>query len=389
MSATLKPGTVTATLSLGSLNIKAAAAHATADVAGAPTDVAAVEQGQPKLENFKIAVFSSQQYVLDFLEAPLEAAFPKNNVKFFESRLKLESAPLARGFDAVCAFVNDRISEAVIQVLAEGGVRFLAMRCAGFDKVDVAAAAKYGLKVVRVPAYSPRSVAEHALALTFTLARNLHLTHQRVAAGNYTLSGLVGFELSGKTFGIVGTGKIGLALIKLLQGFDCTVLCYDVYKTQEAERLGGRYVSLEELLSQADIVSLHTPLLTETFHLMDQSRLALMKPTAYLINVSRGGLVNTAALLNALQEGRLGGCAMDVYENEGPLFFRDYTRFSPLERLKNWDRQFEELISLPNVLITPHSAFLTNEALSNIAETTISNLKACAMGEPLINEVRA
>ncbi|PRW60617.1 D-lactate dehydrogenase [Chlorella sorokiniana] len=298
------------------------------------------------LRGKKVAVFGSFQYVVDFLKEPLTSIFP--NTTFFEVRLKPETAPLAKGFDAVCIFVNDRVNEAVCQQLEEGGVKFIALRCAGFDKVDLEACARHGIRVMRVPAYSPRSVAEHALALTFALARNLHLATSRVKEGNYALSGLVGL------------------------GFGCRVLAYDVYKSEELKSQGVTYCSLEQLLSESDIISLHCPLLPSTFHIINAERLALMKSTAVLINVSRGGLVDTDALLEALQSGRLAGVAMDVYEQEGPLFFRDYTNYSARERMKSWDRRFASL-----------------EALTNIADTTIDNLASGLLGCPLKNEVKA
>lgn len=337
--------------------------------------------------DFSVAVFSSRPYVKEFLAKPLTATFSR--VTFLEARLDKDSARLAEGYDAVCLFVNDDACEAVVATLAEVGVRFIAMRCAGYDQVDLAAAKNRGLRVVRVPSYSPRSVAEHALALMMSLARNLRLTQLKVQSGNYTVDGLVGVELSGKTFGVVGTGQIGLAFIKLLQGFGGRVLAYDVYQNPKALELGAQYVDLETLLRQSDVVSLHTPLLKETYHIIDKERLHMMKPHAMLINVSRGGLVDTAAVVEALREDHLGGVALDVYENEGSLFFKDFTELPASERMKTWDARFIEIRSLPQVTLTPHTAFLTDEALGNIATTLVANLKACACGGALENEIRA
>lgn len=353
--------------------------------APAPAVSQLTEADRAVLKGKRIAVFGSFQYVLDFLQAPLSDAFEQT--KFFEVRLKPETAPLAHGFDAVCIFVNDRVNEAVCAELEKGGVKFIALRCAGFDKVDLEACARHGIKVVRVPAYSPRSVAEHALALTFSLARNLHLQHQRVSSGNYTLSGMVGFEVSGKTVGVIGTGKIGVEFCTMLKGFGGKVLAYDVQPHPGLVEQGVQYVPLEQLMAESDIVSLHCPLMASTFHIINKERLALMKPTAVLINVSRGGLVDTDALVTALRNNKLAGVGMDVYEQEGPLFFKDYTRYSARERMKNWDSLFQSLIHMPQVLITPHSAFLTQEALENIADTTIENLINCCLDRPLTNQV--
>ncbi|KAL4447605.1 hypothetical protein ABPG75_004824 [Micractinium tetrahymenae] len=366
-----------------------AAAAAAAKTVAPPVAATLTDEERALLKQKRIAVFGSFQYVVDFLREPLATIFDESKVTYFEVRLKPETAPLAKGYDAVCIFVNDRVNEEVCRALEEGGVKFIALRCAGFDKVDLEACKRHGLRVMRVPAYSPRSVAEHALALTFSLARNLHLSHQRVCSGNYALSGLVGFEVSGKTVGVVGTGKIGVEFCTLLKGFGCTILAHDVYESEALKAQGVQYVPLEQLMAESDIVSLHCPLMASTFHIVNAERLALMKPTAILINVSRGGLVDTDALLAALQNGRLAGTAMDVYENEGPLFFKDYTRYSARERMKAWDQRFAALVHMPQVLITPHSAFLTQEALGNIADTTSDNLVCACLGRRLANEVVA
>lgn len=268
----------------------------------------------------KVAVFSASEYVLDFLQGPLESAFEK--VKFLEPRLDADTAELAKDYDAVCLFVNDACDEEVVRALAEVGVRFIAMRCAGYDRVDLRAAARAGLRVVRVPSYSPRSVAEMALTLIMAAARNLHLATQKVAIGNYEVSGLVGREVSFKTYGIVGTGKIGIELIKLLRGFDGRVLAFDPYESAEAKAAGAIYVDMETLLRESDVVSLHVPLLPSTRKIMNHENLRLMKKDAILINVSRGGLIDTAALMHYLQHdnesdegsGKLHGVGMDVYE---------------------------------------------------------------------------
>ncbi|CAD7698434.1 unnamed protein product [Ostreobium quekettii] len=262
------------------------------------------------------------------------------------------------------------------------------MRCAGYDRVDIKAANERGIKVVRVPTYSPESVAEHAVSLGLAINRKLHLAYNRVWQGNYTLSGLVGNEVHGKTIGVVGTGSIGTCVCSIMKGFGCKVLAHDLKPNSRCIDMGVEYVSLEELLSSSHVVSLHCPLLPSTFHIINRERLALMKPNAMLINVSRGGLVDTDALLEAVEYGKIGGCAMDVYENEGNLFDTDFSSYTSEERVRNWDRRFAMLKSYPNVLITPHSAFLTVEALNNIANTTRDNLAAFATGQPLENEVK-
>ena len=355
-----------------------------------PTPAAAGTNGAPKAQ-LSVAIFSVSDYVLDFLEAPFAAAFSRTT--FIPHRFDAASAPLAAGHDAVCLFVNDDADAAAIDALADAGVKFIAMRCAGFDRVDLAACARRGLRVLRVPAYSPRSVAEMALALALAAARHLKAANARVGVGNFGLSGIVGLELSGKTYGVVGTGAIGLEFVKLLRGFDGRVLAHDVRENAAAIAAGAEYVDLDTLLRESDVVSLHTPLLPSTKHIMCAKRLALMKPEAILVNVSRGGLIDTAALLRSLKTlGRPGAVALDVYEAEGSLFFQDFSNLAPAKRMAAWDSAFTELHALPQVLATPHVAFLTKEALANIAETTVENLRAAAAaapGAPLPNEVEA
>jgi len=349
---------------------------------------------QKKID-LKVAVYSAAEYVVEYLQAPLSSAC--SEVKFFQPRLDRDTANLANGYDAVCLFVNDICDAETIDVLADNGVKFIAMRCAGYDRIDVAAAHKKGIKVVRVPTYSPRSVAEMALTLIMAASRNLRTAIQKVSIGNYQLSGLVGLEVSGKTYGIIGTGNIGLELIKLLKGFEGRILAYDIYESEVAKAHGAQYVDLDTLLKESDIVSLHAPLLPSTRHLINKEKLHLMKQNAMLINVSRGGLIDTKALMESLQQGddedsatggKLAAVALDVYDKEESLFFEDFTRFPANERMKKWDNAFTVLKSLPQVLITPHVAFLTEEALANIADTTVENLRQCALGTNLANEVK-
>ncbi|PSC71755.1 D-lactate dehydrogenase [Micractinium conductrix] len=354
---------------------------------GASAATAQAAAPLPLLKDFCVAVFSAQTYVKDYLEGPLRATVEPKNLRFIEARLDSVTAELAHGCQCVCLFVNDNCDAKAVDVLADKGVRFIAMRCAGFDKVDLEACARRGIRVVRVPAYSPRSVAEHAFALSFALARELHNQIPRVKAGNYTLNGIVGIELSFKTYGVVGTGNIGIEMIKLLRCLGGRILAFDPYPSEEAKSLGAEYVTLEQLLAESDLVSLHCPLMASTFNLLNAERLQLMKPSALLINVSRGGLINTNALLDALERNQLRGAAMDVYENEGNLFDEDFTQYASKDRMTKWDRQWTMLKSLPNVIVTPHSAFLTQEALRNIADTTAENVRDCASGGTLRNEV--
>lgn len=334
----------------------------------------------------KVAVYSSKPYMTPFFEPAIMGEYEES--KFISAKLDEETALLAAGFDVVCLFVNDDCGPEVLKVLAEGGVKLIAMRCAGYDRVDVKAANKLGIRVVRVPAYSPESVAEHAVALAMALTRNIHLAYNRVWQGNYTLSGLEGMEIHGKTVGVIGTGAIGACFCAIMKGFGCRVLASDLRENPRCLELGVEYVDQEYLLEESDIVSLHCPLLTDTFRMINRDRLVKMKPTAILINVSRGGLVDTDALLDALEAGDIGGCGMDVYENEGNLFFEDFTVHTSHKRLQNWDRRFASLKGYPNVLITPHSAFLTKEALQSIAGTTVQNIKEFCAGQELTNEVK-
>ncbi|KAL6784503.1 LDH1 [Auxenochlorella protothecoides x Auxenochlorella symbiontica] len=339
---------------------------------------------EEKIE-YKVAVFSSSEWVTDSFTEPFSVF---STVNYFPARLEPKSAKLAAGHDAVCIFVNDDAGAESIAALAEAGVKLIALRCAGFDRVDLEAAEKHGIRVVRVPAYSPRSVAEHALTLMMALARNLKLAQIKVQAGSYTLNGLVGLELTGRTFGIVGTGAIGLELVKLLRGFEGKVLAYDPYPSEKAKELGVSYVPLEQLMREADVVSLHVPLLPSTRHIIGPANLKLLKPTALVINVSRGGLIDTSAAIASLTDGNLGGLAVDVYEGEESLFFKDMTNLNTQKRMKVWDKKFNELLGLPQVIVTPHIAFLTTKALDAIASTTRENLAAGAQGRELVNEVK-
>tara|TARA_R110002096_G_scaffold203718_15_gene389099 strand:+ start:966 stop:1961 length:996 start_codon:yes stop_codon:yes gene_type:complete len=329
----------------------------------------------------KIAVFSTKPHDRRGLEAANAAG--NHELYFHEARLRPHSSRLAENRDAVCVFVNDELSEESIADLAGYGVRFIALRCAGFNNVDLTAAAKYGLQVVRVPAYSPYSVAEHAVALILTLNRRVHKAYNRVREGNFELRGLEGFDLHGKTVGVVGTGNIGKVFCRIMNGFGCRVLAFDPFPNPDCEALGVEYVALEELLGQSDIVSLHCPLSPQTHHLINANSLEQMKQGAMLVNTSRGGLVDTPALIGALKSGRIGGLALDVYEEEADLFFEDLSG----EIID--DDLLMRLTTFPNVLITSHQAFFTHEALREIAETTLRNLTDLENGRSCPNQVVA
>jgi D-lactate dehydrogenase len=323
-----------------------------------------------------LAVFSTKPYDRRFLEAA--NAQYGHDLRFFEPRLTPETVSLATGFTGVCAFVNDVLSAPVLRKLAAGGTKLIALRSAGFNHVDLNAAQTLGLTVARVPAYSPFAVAEHALALILTLNRKTHRAFNRVREGNFALDGLLGFDLHGKTVGVVGTGKIGLIFARLMAGFGCEVLAYDPYPNPEVR---ARYVSLPELLEAADIVSLHCPLTPETYHLIGADAVAQMKPGTMLINTSRGALVDTRAVIAGLKSGRIGALGLDVYEEEGDLFFEDLS-----DRVIQ-DDVFTRLLTFPNVLITGHQGFFTVEALENIARTTLHNATAFETGAGELHRV--
>lgn len=334
----------------------------------------------------RIAFFSTKIYDREFFVAANDAARQSGaaqELHFLEPRLSPESVKLAAGFDAVCCFVNDQLNAEVLRALHAGGTRLIALRCAGFNQVDLPVAAELGIRVVRVPAYSPYAVAEHAVGMIMTLNRKYHKAYNRVREGNFNLEGLLGFDLHGRTVGVVGTGKIGECTARILLGFGCRVLAYDVYPNETCRALGIEYVSLDELLAASSIITLHCPLLPSTKHLMNRETFAKMQPGAMLVNTSRGALVDTRAAIEALKSGRLGYLGLDVYEEEAELFFRDLS-----ERIIH-DDLFTRLLTFNNVLITGHQAFFTRNALQQIAEVTLGNIAAFERGEPLGNEVKA
>lgn len=329
----------------------------------------------------RIAVFSTKPYDRQYLEAA-NAVF-NHDISFFESRLLPETMSLAQGFEGVCVFVNDVVDAEVIDSLAASGVRVIALRCAGFNNVDLVAAKARGLVVVRVPAYSPYAVAEHALALMLALNRHVHKAYQRVREGNFSLQGLLGFDMHGKTVCIVGTGRIGSVLAGILKGMGLTLLGCDPQENPDCIALGMEYGKLEDMLPRADIVSLHCPLTPQTHHLINEESIAKMKPGVMLVNTGRGAIVETTALIDALKTGQIGYLGLDVYEQEADLFFED------LSDQVIQDDVFERLLTFPNVLITGHQGFFTHEALTHIAETTLANLRCLESGEACEHAVSA
>ncbi|HEY9431909.1 MAG TPA: 2-hydroxyacid dehydrogenase [Blastocatellia bacterium] len=329
----------------------------------------------------RVAVFSTKNYDRMYLEAA--NATCGHELVFFEPRLTEETTALAAQFPAVCVFVNDQLGAAVLNKLAGKGTRLIALRSAGFNNVDLIAARDLGLTVVRVPAYSPYAVAEHAVGLILTLNRKIHRAYARVREGNFSLDGLLGFDLHGRTVGVIGTGKIGAVVARIMNGFGCQLLAYDPFPNPDCERLGVRYVSLQSLFTASDIVTLHCPLTPETHHLIDDQALGQMKSGAMLINTGRGALIDTQAVIEALKSGRIGYLALDVYEEEADLFFED------LSDKVIRDDVFARLLTFPNVVITGHQGFFTEEALKNIAETTLANITAFEQGRGAMHEVSA
>ena len=322
----------------------------------------------------KTAVFSAKKYDREFLSA---ANASRHELRFFEPHLDEQTAGLATGFDAVCVFVNDQVDAAVIAKLRSLGIQLIALRCAGYNNVDLAAATKNGITVVRVPAYSPYAVAEHTIALMLALNRKLHRAYNRVREGNFALDGLVGFDMHGKTVGVIGTGQIGSVVAQILTGFNCPTLAFDPFPNATCRSLGVRYIELDELLAQSDIISLHCPLTPENKYMINDDAVAKMKNGVMLINTSRGALLDTVAIIDGLKSGKIGYLGLDVYEEEEEIFFEDRSG------LILSDDVFARLLTFPNVIITGHQAFFTREALLNIAATTIDNITKFEEDQPL------
>ena len=326
----------------------------------------------------RIAVFSTKPYDRTFLDQANQGH--QHQLVYLDARLTVATAALASGFSGVCAFVNDKLDREVLQLLHANGTRLIALRSAGFNNVDLPEAERLGMTVVRVPAYSPHAVAEHAVALILSLNRMTFRAYNRVREGNFALDGLLGFDLYGKTVGVIGTGKIGLIFADIMHGFGCRVLAHDPSPSADAKAF-VRYVPLEQLFEEADIISLHCPLTPETHHLIDDAAIAQMKHGVMLVNTGRGRVVDTRAVIEGLKSGKIGRLGLDVYEEEENLFFQDLS-----QRVIS-DDQFMRLTTFPNVLITGHQAFFTAEALTNIAETTLANISAFEQGSEALHRV--
>ena len=329
----------------------------------------------------KIAFFDTHQFERSIFET--ENKTFNHEITFFENRLTEQSANLAAGYPCICAFVNDRLTSQTLRKLSDGGTRLIALRSAGFNHVDLVSARDLGLKIVRVPEYSPHAVAEHAVALVLSLNRRIHRAYNRVREGNFSLDGLVGFDLYKKTVGIIGTGRIGSVMCKIMTGFGCQVLAYDQKQDPALVELGVQYVNRDELLKKSNIISLHVPLTPETRHLIGEKELSITKPGVMLINTGRGALIDTRALIQSLKSGHLGSAGLDVYEEEEGIFFENLS-----EQILQ-DDQLARLLTFPNVLLTSHQAFLTEEALGNIAQTTLRNITDFENKQILTNEVSA
>lgn len=323
----------------------------------------------------RIAFFSTQPYDKAFFER--ENKNKKFTYQFFTAPLDSHIVHAVDTVEAVCVFVNDKVTREVVEVLASKGVKIIALRCAGFNNVDLDAAKAFGLAVCRVPAYSPEAVAEHAVAMLLTLNRKTHKAYNRVREQNFALQGLLGFNLHGRTVGVVGTGKIGKAFARIMLGFGCKVLAYDLYEDRELIDLGITYVSSDVLYDRSDIISLHCPLTPDNMHMIDKTALDKMKEGVMLLNTSRGGLIDTVAAIDALKSKRIGGLAIDVYEQEEKIFFKDLSD-TIIE-----DDILQRLMSFPNVLITAHQAFFTDEALTQIARVTLENIECLLQNKPL------
>jgi len=328
----------------------------------------------------KVAIFSTKKYTRQFLsEANSRYG---HELVFFEPRLSISTAIVARGFPVVSIFVNDQADAETLTLLHDGGTKLIALRCAGFNNVDLAQAERLGMSVVRVPAYSPHAVAEHAVGLMLALNRKIHRAYSRVREGNFALDGLMGFDMCGRTVGVVGTGKIGSIVAQICHGFGCRVLACDIVENADLADIVS-YVSTDELMSDSDIITLHCPLMPQTRHLINEQTIARMKNGVMLINTSRGALIDAKAVIPALKAGKIAFLGLDVYEEEADLFFED------LSDQVIQDDVFARLLTFPNVIVTGHQAFFTREAVASICETTLASVAAFEKGQPLEYKVTA
>ncbi|QDT37762.1 2-hydroxyacid dehydrogenase [Stratiformator vulcanicus] len=328
----------------------------------------------------KLTVFSAKSYDRTALDAANEDR--GHEISYLEARLDADTAGLAEGSDAICIFVNDEAKDGIVDRLADVGVKGIALRCAGFNNVELEPAQRRGIRVVRVPAYSPHAVAEHTLGLILALNRKLHRAYSRVREHNFELRGLLGFDLHGKTVGVIGTGRIGIEVCRILKGFGCTVLAYDLFPNDEVKQLGCEYVELDRLFRESRIITLHCPLTPETHHLINADAIEKMRDDVMIVNASRGAVIETPAAIEGLKSRKIGHLALDVYEEE-EVFFEDVSN----EVLQ--DDMLARLLTFPNVLVTGHQAFFTAEALGNIAETTLANIDDLAADRDCPNEVKA
>lgn len=330
----------------------------------------------------KVAVFSAHQFEKDFFQRGNQTY--QQALTFFDAALNEQTAGLACGFEVVCCFVTDHLGSATLEKLKAAGVRLITLRCAGYNNVDLQAAQNLALPVVRVPAYSPHAVAEHAVAMLLSLNRKIHRAYARVRELNFSLEGLIGFDLCGKTIGVIGTGRIGRVFAKIMKGFDCEVIAHDLHPDQSlVKNQTLEYVALDELYRRADVISLHVPLVPATKHLLDAAAFSSMKPGAIVINTGRGALIDASALVGALKSAQLGGAALDVYEEEDGIFFNDVSN----QVLQ--DDVLARLLTFPNVLMTSHQAFFTKEAMLNIVDTTLKNISEFESAQSLKNQVHA
>ena len=330
----------------------------------------------------KVAVYSTKNYDRKYLTVANEKFGSAFELEFFDFMLDRKTAKMAEGADAVCIFVNDDVSRPVLEKLAKLGIKTIALRCAGFNNVDLQAAEELGIQVVRVPAYSPEAIAEHAVGLMLTLNRRIHKAYQRTRDANFSLEGLTGFNMHGKTAGVIGTGKIGIATMRILKGFGMNILAFGPFHNPIVDELGGKYVSLDELYAHSDVITLHCPATAENHYMLNETAFNKMKDGVMIINTSRGGLIDSQAAIEALKRQKIGALGMDVYENERELFFEDKSNDVIT------DDVFRRLSSCHNVLFTGHQAFLTEEALVNISEVTLSNILDVANNGECVNAVK-
>jgi D-lactate dehydrogenase len=328
----------------------------------------------------KVAFFNTKPYDRQSFNEANEQH--QHEINFFECHLSHETISLAVGYSAVCIFINDYLDAEMLEKLAQGGTSLIALRSAGVNHVDLAAASHLGLTIVRVPAYSPYAVAEHAVALILSLNRKVHRAYNRVREGNFSIEGLLGFDLHGATVGVIGTGRIGAIFAQIMRGFGCKLIGYDAYQNSACLEMGMTYVQISELFAQSDIISLHCPLTPDSHHLINTEAIAQMKAGTMLINTSRGGLIDTQAAIDGLKSGAIGYLGIDVYEQEADLFFEDLSN----EVIQ--DDTFQRLLTFPNVIVTGHQAFFTSQALANIAETTLANITEFEQSGNCVNAVK-